>query len=55
MGKMSKATRIRRMLKKGAPVSTIVKSLGTTPQYVYVIKSHMKKEIQDSFPNHLLQ
>jgi hypothetical protein len=47
MGKMSKAVRIRRMLKKGAPVSTIVKSLGTTPQYVYVIKSQMKKETQE--------
>jgi hypothetical protein len=54
MGKMSKATRIRRMLKKGAPVSTIAKSLGTTPQYVYVIKSRMKKEIQDSFATHLI-
>jgi hypothetical protein len=46
MGKMSKAVRIRRMLKKGAPVSTIVKSLGTTPQYVYTVSSRMKKETQ---------
>jgi hypothetical protein len=47
MIKLSKAVRIRRMLKKGAPVKTIVKSTGSTPAYVYSISSMMKKEAQE--------
>lgn len=47
MGKMSKATRIRRMLTKGAPVKTIVKATGCSAAYVYSVSSRMKKEDQE--------
>ena len=48
MNKSTKATRIRKMLAKGAPVKTIVKSTGSTPAYVYSISSMMKKEVQEN-------
>lgn len=54
MGKMSKATRIRRMLKKGAPVKTIVKSTGCSAAYVYSVSSRMKKELKDMVATHLI-
>ena len=47
--KLSKATRIRRMLSRGASTEQIVKALGCSKQYVYTVHSQMKKELKDRF------
>lgn len=47
MRKMTKATRIRRMLERGATTEQIVKATGSSKQYVYTISTKMKKEKQE--------